>query len=61
MDEFIKSLLERLPDFGGLLLLAYILYQQNNRLMDTILQEIDALKDDVEELRINIHAQSKVK
>lgn len=51
MTDLFLQALEQLPTFVGLILLAYILYRQNNRLLDQLFGKIDALERKVDSLQ----------
>jgi len=50
METIISGLLSRLPDFAGLAIAVFILYQQNNRLLDALLKRVEALEAEVKSL-----------
>jgi uncharacterized protein Yka (UPF0111/DUF47 family) len=51
METIISGLLSRLPDFAGLAIAVFILYQQNNRLLDALLQRVERLETKVDTLQ----------
>jgi hypothetical protein len=48
MDEFVKYIITNLPNYAGFVLLAYVLWRLNNRLLDAVLSRLDALEVRVE-------------
>lgn len=51
MDELVKLVVEQFPTFLGLILLAWVLLRQNERLLDTLFDELDNLSTDLADLR----------
>ena len=45
MDTLFSQMLERFPTFLGLIILAYVLYRQNERLLSELLDKIDELEE----------------
>lgn len=50
MSDIFVRVFDELPTFIGLVLLAYILYKQNTRLLDRTFTKIDALEQKVDRL-----------
>jgi len=59
MEELIKLVIEQSPTFIGLLLLAFVLYRQNERLLDNLFDEIDNLASEVDLMRKDIEELRK--
>jgi hypothetical protein len=58
METIITGLLQRVPDFAGLAIAVFILYQQNNRLLDALLLRVQALETKVDTLQEELSEQS---
>jgi len=58
MEAIISGLLSRLPDFAGLAIAVFILYQQNNRLLDALLQRVQTLETKVDTLQKELSEQA---
>jgi hypothetical protein len=58
METIITGLLQRVPDFAGLAIAVFILYQQNNRLLDALLMRVQALEEKVDTLQNELSEQS---
>ena len=54
MDELLKTIITNAPNLLGLVVLAYVLYRQNERLMSNILDDTEELKQVVQHLTARI-------
>lgn len=54
MDDIIKSILQGFPTFAGLVLVIYILWKQNDRLLTVFISELQALRAELRELKTAI-------
>lgn len=52
MDDFLKTIVINAPNLIGLVVLAYVLFRQVERLTDALLLRIDTLEREVSELKI---------
>ena len=50
MEQMITNLIERFPTFLGLVLLAYVLYRQNQQMLNAWLGQLEGLRKEIREL-----------
>lgn len=51
MDELVRLMLENLPSFVGLILAVYVLWRQNEKLLEEFFGEMDEIKAEIADLR----------
>jgi hypothetical protein len=54
MENLIGQVFQNWPSLAGLIVLAWVLYRQNERLMTAVLDDIKALTERVEALEVDI-------
>jgi hypothetical protein len=54
MENLIGQVFQNWPSLAGLIMLAWVLYRQNERLMTAVLDDIKALTERVEALEVDI-------
>lgn len=58
MDEIWKVIVTSAPNLIGLVVLAYVLYRQNDRLLTALLVRVETLEAKLETLQANLSGQS---
>jgi hypothetical protein len=56
MDEIIKNILEGFPSLAALVLVVYILWKQNDRLLAALLSELQQLREELYNLKTVIES-----
>ena len=57
MDELVRLMLENLPSFVGLILAVYVLWRQNEKLLEEFFSEMDEIKAEIADLRQKLPKQ----
>lgn len=60
MDDFLRYLIEQFPTLMGLLLLSFVLYRQNNKLLADLLERIEYLERQVNDVRLQLVARKYI-
>lgn len=51
MDEILKSIITGFPSFAGLVLLSYVLWRQNEKLLAVLIDEVRELRQEIADLK----------